>query len=238
MTNSLKIKKICNQWKIFFASTNSPKINFINMCLFMFNALLFQFTGGLRLVWEESPVHVLLSFLWLEGVFLYFLRLYYNQTSLRFSKTLPCTKKLYTKYISICFEVLNLIPLIEWLILWGIFRSLGNDVSKFGIMFLFLCVVHLILSVGMPFTTIILSQEKKINMYSGMQKLGTAIKLLIYEFSLFGGFGGLFLLSNFLMKNVADYFSDITGWLICICVFIIITSCILNRVMFNKIYKK
>lgn len=234
----LEMRKICNQWKIFFSSTNLPKTNLANMGLFMFNNLLSLFYGSLKLIWGESSFPLFLSFIWLELSLLWFLRLYYNQATPRFSKTLPCTKKLYTKYISISFEVINSLPLVEWLILWGIFGLLGKDVSRFRIMFLFISVIHLILSVGMPFITTILSQEEKMNSYGGIRKMGTTIKLLSYEFLLMGSFGGLSLLSRFLSEN-AEYINQIP-WCVGILIFscLLLISFILNRMIFNKLYRR
>ncbi|MCQ2574143.1 MAG: hypothetical protein MJ182_09625 [Treponema sp.] len=229
------------QWKIFFDSMNSKKMNLLDLGLFMFNALLNVFLAGLNLTEGKSPYNWLLGSIWMVGAFLFFLRLFYNQASLRFCKTLPCTKKLYTKYIWICFEVVNFLAVIEWIIMWIVLGTKGEDVTLFGIMFLFLCVIHLIMSVGMPFTAIILAQENKINTYNGFQKMGTTVKLLFFLFLMLGGFSGIYWISKVLIINISETVLDagITGgWLLYVCICVLIMSCSLNKLMFNKLYEK
>ena len=238
MTNSIKMNKIRNQWKIFFDSMNSKIINLIDSGAFILNALVYQFLGADSLSKGNKPMYWMFSCIWFVGAFMFFLRLFYNQVSLRYSKTLPCTKKLYTKYISLCFEILNSLSVIAWLILWVIYWKLGKNVSMFGIVFLFVCIIHLFLSVGIPFTALILTQENKITFNGNLQKIGTVTKLLIVMALWVGGIIGIYKIMCIFINNAEFFLSIAVVWLILICGILIAASFVCNRLLFNRIYKK
>lgn len=230
--------KTAVQWKIFYDSMNSKKINLIDLGLFIINSMLQIFQAALNLTRGRSPYNWILGSFWMVGAFLFFLRLFYNQASLRFCKTLPCTKKLYTRYIWICFEGVNTIVIIEWIVLWIVYSLTGKDVTMFGIMFLLSCIVHLILSVVMPFTVFTLSQETQINAYSGVQKTGATLKLLLYIFMMCGGFAGIYMISKVVINNLMGMTLLGNSMIICACLCILGISCFLNKIMFNKLYEK
>jgi len=229
--------KTLNQWKIFFDSMNSKKMNLLNLGIFMLNVLLYLGLAGMYMSSGKVPYQCFYSCIWLTGAFMFFLRLFYNQVSLRFSKTLPCTKKLYTRYIWISFEVINFLPVLVWLILWPILAATGRDVSLFGFTFLLICVVHLIMSVALPFSAIVLMQEQEIKCFSlRFQKMGTMSKLLLYFFVLCSAFYGLYCILRGIIKNEIEIATG--NWILLGGVLILIISCVLNRIIFNKMYEK
>ena len=126
----------------------------------------------------------------------------------------------------------------EWVVMWIILGTKGDDVTMFGIMFLILCIVHLILSVIMPFTVFSLSQEPQINPYTGVQKTGSTLKLLSCIFIMCGGFAGIYMISIIVINNVMGMTLLGDSLIICVCLCFLGISCFLNKIMFNKLYEK
>lgn len=241
-----KVKGECmtksrNEWKILLGSMNSVSSNMFAFIVFYINVLLNLLNCSFRVAKTGDVFNWTLANIWMMGTCLFFLRLFYNKSSPRFAKTVPCTKKIYTKNISIAFELFNTGTLLFLGIYWFIFYIVGRDVHRIPLLFLISCIMHLVYSIGTPLATLTVRHEEKITMKAAFIKNGKGVLNLIFPVCLIAFNMGASGLAERLFDSVVLFESgNIASMLLFagLCCFIIILSWVLNRKLFYYTYKK
>ena len=230
-----------NEWKILLGSMNSVGANMFAFIVFYINVLINLLNCSIRVAKTGDVFQWTLANIWMMGTCLYFLRLFYNKASPRFAKTVPCTKKIYTKNISIAFELFNTGTLLFFAVWWFIFYVTGRDVHRIPVLFLMSCIMHLAYSIGTPLATLTVRNEEKITMKTTMIKNGKGVLNFIFPVCLIAfNLGASGLAERMFESVVLIEAGNIYSMLLFagICCFIIILSCALNRILFYYVYKK
>ena len=230
-----------NEWKILLGSMNSVGSNMFAFIAFYFNVLLNLFNCSIRISKTGDVFQWTLANIWMMGTCLYFLRLFYNKTSPRFAKTVPCTRKIYTRNISIAFELFNTGALLFLAVCWIIFYMSGRKVHRIPLVFLISCIMHLVYSIGTPLATLTVRCEEKITMKTSMIKNGKGLLNFIFPAWVIAFNLGASGLAERLFDSVVLVESgNIASMLLFagLCCFIIILSLVLNRKLFYYTYKK
>lgn len=230
-----------NEWKILLGSMNSVGSNMFAFIAFYFNVLLNLFNCSIRISKTGDVFQWTLANIWMMGTCLYFLRLFYNKTSPRFAKTVPCAKKIYTRNLSIAFGLFNTGALVLFAVYWFIFYVTGRDVHRIPVLFLMSCIMHLAYSIGTPLATLTVRSEEKITMKTTIIKNGKGVLNFIFPVCLIAFNLGASGLAERLFDSVVLIEAGNTASMLLfagICCFIIIVSWVLNRKLFYYTYKK
>lgn len=234
------MRKQINEWKIFFGSMNGPKANVSAMIVFFLNSILCTLRAYQSMQNKTDMYHWTYGIVWLLGCYIFFIRLFFNRSTPRFSKTLPCTKKLYTRNISILFELLNTLNLLIGVIIWIIlyrFPTEKTNLECFPILFLLSCVMHMLFSVLIPFTVKVIKQENKTNIeYSGLKNFNFGI--LFFYFAVLIVAIGLTILMKILIKTHVHMYLEGSFIFFMICGVIIVASWIINWRIFYYLYER
>ena len=230
-----------NEWKILLGSMNSVGTNLFAFIAFYINVLLNLLNCALRLSKTGDVFNWTLANIWMMGSCLFFLRLFYNKTSPRFTKTVPCAKKIYTRNLSIAFELFNTGALLFLAVCWCTFYVTGRNVHRIPLLFLITCIMHLVYSIGTPLASLTVRSEEKITMKTTMIKNGKGLLNFIFPVCLIAfnmGASGLAekLFDSVVLIKLGNVYSMLlfAG----ICCFLIILSWVLNRILFYYVYKK
>lgn len=227
--------KFLSEWKILFGNMNNVKNNVLAMCAFMFNVLLYTTMSYIRIGEGRDFYNWTYANIWLYGSLIFFMRLLYNRSMPRFVRSLPCSKKLFTRNINILFEAINSFVLIVHLILWCFFyriKSTGN-LFNYSYIFFFSCIMHFIFSVAFPCSAKLVQKESLADLKGFNVNFGLlAFYVLVFVFS-----PALTLLMKFMLANEIVLFMDGGILFFVICFVIVGISCVLNRMMFNRLYE-
>lgn len=232
----MKNKK--NEWRLMTASINPIKMHIFGFIVFILYAVLFVIIGLLRKTDELNlgAFWIGMCIYW-SGSCLFFLRIFYGRENPRFSKTLPCSKKMYTKNISVIFELISSLVIIAYLTTWFILYNQGKQKEFVSLLFFMTCIIHFLISIFCPLVVKDIYKErwsKYGNNRIGKENLSFIIKYFTFV--------GIFVVFDYLFhiavkNNLVFLFS--TGpvyWGICI--FILAASFVCNRLLFNRAYKR
>lgn len=227
-----------NEWWLMTASVNPVKMHIFGFISFGLYAVLDAVIIMIRKIDELN-----LGIFWINmcvfwsGSCLYFLRIFYGRDNPRFSKTLPCSKKIYTRNISVLFELINSLVIIAYLITWFIFYNQGKQKEFVSLLFFMTCIIHFLISLFCPLMVKEIYKERW-SKY-GNNRIGKDnISFLMEYFVLVGIFVVFDYLFHIAVKNNLVFLFSTGPVYWGTCVFILAASFVCNRLLFNRAYKR
>ena len=219
---------------------NYLPINIFMAALSLLSGFLYSVIPIKRLARGELAFHyVILSCLWASLCFIFILRLFFNKSSTRFTKTTKSTKKIYTKYLSTLIEIINtaLFVFVLGLVFWSLKR--GFDYSFCYVIIIVYGLFHLLVSVITPKLIRPISKEDPLyfSIAASRRFDESAIKVIYYLILLLPSFVGSFVfmpLSNMLppLSSSGLTLAVIAGLIL------VVISCVLNRALLEGEYKR
>lgn len=226
-----------NEWKILFDSISEKYFLITALVTNGFMVVFTMFALALQLAKTGNSKMIFNSGVFIIFVLMSFIGFFFNRSSYKFSKTLPSTKKIYTRNMSIIFELLNSISLVSWIVLWIIFSAIGKDVQLFAFVFFIYCLIFLVISVLMPFTAKAYVTEPKPTLKHISKKYLKIIKIIIEEAFYFLLFLSISEFFNKIIQSIDLQFFSVNILFFIICGLIILLSCYLNRLVWKNVYK-
>ncbi len=231
-------KKSRAEWNILINSTNTKSMNIFGVIIFSINAFLYTLLG-VRNSFTDNKIdwYIIFSFCWISCSYVYFFRLFYNRETNCLAKTLPNTKKIYTKKLPTIFCLIT--SSVE--ILLGIAYLISYLQEKtnpiFYLIFLLYCCFHLLVAFEIKLLITSISHEQPITMWgTGFTK--SAMKLLGVVFGTAGILAVITLPLSHFHKIITTFFTEYFLIFVIFCIGLIITSWIFTFRIFYKLYNK
>ena len=219
---------------------NYLPINIFMATLSLLSGFLYSVIPIKRLARGELAFHyVILSCLWASLCFIFILRLFFNKSSTRFTKTTKSAKKIYTKYLSTLIEIINtaLFIFVLSLVFW-IFKR-GYDSSFCYVIIIVYGLFHLLVSVITPKMINPISKEDPLyfSIAANRRFDETVIKVIYYLILLLPSFVGSFVFMS--LTNMLPHLSSL-GLIIAVIagLILVVISCVLNRLLLEREYKR
>ena len=219
---------------------NYLPINIFMATLSLLSGFLYSVIPIKRLARGELAFHyVILSCLWASLCFIFILRLFFNKSSTRFTKTTKSAKKIYTKYLSTLIEIINtaLFIFVLSLVFW-IYKR-GYDSSFCYVIIIVYGLFHLLVSVITPKLIIPISKEDPLYFSIAVSRRfdETGVKVIYYLILLLPSFVGSFVFMS--LTNMLPHLSSL-GLIIAVIagLILVVISCVLNRLLLEREYKR
>ncbi len=240
------VKKNNTEWKTLLSSTNTALINAMMVFVGFFNSICFMIVSLKQLAIKNTNIsnsffpsyNVCVVLIMLTCCYVAFFRLFYNRTSPRFSKTLPCSKKLYTVKLSFLFECIITTVLIFTIAGTFFCYHRGYNSPMFYLLIIFFLFIHFSVSLFYPITVRFFNGEQHIYWFNLKGKISSQA-IFIFSFFVLNILPSILL--NYFAKPLCDFFGPLSlqglTTISIISLFVIIVSSTLNKLMFTYSYR-
>lgn len=229
-------KKSRAEWNILINSTNTKAMNIFAIVAFGINALLYTYVGITRSFKDNKlDSYTVLGFLWAISVFVSFFRMFYQGNSNCLAKTLPNSRRIYTKKIPVIFLLMNLsfIPVILPVYLYH--NAKGTDTSVVLLVILIYCAFTMAMALCVGKIIQILSHVSVTESLFGTVTKWTWQLLFVFV-AAFSAIGLLaFLLAHF-QEDVIYFFEAYPLIYAILCAVLLICSWVVTLKTFKKLY--
>ena len=219
---------------------NYLPFNIFMATLSLLSGFLYSVIPVKRLARGEFAFHyVILSCLWASLCFIFILRLFFNKSSTRFTKTTKSAKKIYTKYLSVLIEIINtaLFVFVLGLVFWSFKR--GYDSSFCYVIIIVYGLFHLLVSVITPKLIRPISKEDPLyfSIAANRRFDETGVKVIYYLILLLPSFVG-----SFVFMPLSDMLPPLGSSGLTVAVIaglvLVVVSCVMNRALLEGEYKR